>query len=104
QDSVAFGPETPPIQQVSARIGSSSVVRRKDRIYPTAFHKHFHTKIHNQTERRPRKPSGLEEENPQRSAPKIAPSRLAESSANRQQPHFTYNAREFLRLLRRELD
>jgi hypothetical protein len=104
QDSVAFGPETPPIQQLSARIGSSSVERIKDRIHPTAFHKHFHTKIHNQTERRPQKPSGLEEENPQSSSTKIAPLRLAESSANSQQQHFTHNAREFLRLLRRELD
>jgi len=104
RDSVASGPETPPIQEVSARIGSSSVERIKDKSYQSAFHKHFHTKIHNQTQRHPQKPSGLEEENPQSSSTKNASARLAESSINYRQQHFTYNAREFLRLLRRELD
>jgi hypothetical protein len=103
-NSVAFGVQTQPNQRISARIGSSSVVRIKDRSYTTAIHKHFHKKIHNQSERRPQEPSGLEEENPQSSATNILSSGLEENSWNGQPQHYTYNAREFLRLLRRELD
>ncbi|MGH9747462.1 MAG: hypothetical protein ACRD59_15310 [Candidatus Acidiferrales bacterium] len=104
QTCVAFDSKSPLIEQVPGGIGSSSVARIKDKRIAAPNQKHFHTEIHNPNQRRLQEPFGLEE-NPHSNSSRNALREEIESSPfNNEQQHYSFNARERLRLIRWERD
>ena len=103
RNCVAIGSEDPSIEQVPGRIGSSSLVRIKDKIFPRANQKHFHKEIHNHKQNHQQNPSGLEEMQQPISTNYTAGDEFEDRLHNLEK-HFSFDARYSRRLLQRKRD
>src|ERR1700751_232372 len=111
---VTTDPQKAPIQQFPARMVSSSIERIKDKEKRREFHRHLHREIHNPSAFLEENPSGLEEYTAEASADRggdaisEAARRARVEEIRRRlggaKEHYSYNAREFLQLLRAERD
>jgi hypothetical protein len=114
RNSVATDPQNAQIQQFPARMVSSSVERIKDKEEKREIHRDLHREIHKRGVFLEENPSGLEEETSEASAEREG---YAISEASRDErfdeirsrtdgakEHFSYNAREFLELVRAKRD
>ena len=111
---VTTDPQNEQIQQFPARMVSSSIERIKDKEKRSEIHRHLHREIHNQSAFLEENPSGLEEATSQASADREGDTVL-EAERHEQleeirsrvggvREHYSYNAREFLELLRAKRD
>jgi DNA-binding PadR family transcriptional regulator len=111
---VATDPQNAQIQQFPARMVSSSIERIKDKEKGSEFHRHLHREIHNPSVFLEENPSGLEEE-PAEACADSDGEAISEAARRKRfaklrrsmdgaKEHFSYNAREFLQLLRAECD
>ena len=111
---VPTDPQSTQIQQFPARMVSSSIERIKDKEKRSEIHRHLHREIHNPSVFLEENPSGLEEAT---AGPDVERDGCAISEASRDQQfdpirsrtdgtkeHFSYNAREFLELVRAKRD
>jgi DNA-binding transcriptional regulator YhcF (GntR family) len=111
---VATDPQNAQIQQFPARMVSSSIERMKDKEKQGEIHRHLHREIHKPSVFFEENPSGLEEATSQASADRDGDAILeAERHAQLEEirsrvgearEHYSYNAREFLELLRAKRD
>ena len=111
---VATDPQNAQIQQFPARMVSSSIERIKDKEKRREFHRYLHREIHNPSVFLKENPSGLEEDTAEGSADHSGDAiseaarraRVEEirSRLGGAKEHYSYNAREFLQLLRAERD
>jgi DNA-binding transcriptional regulator YhcF (GntR family) len=114
RNCVTTDPQNAQIQQFPARMVSSSIERIKDKEKRREFHRHLHREIHNPSVFLEENPSGLEEDTAEASADRggdavseaARRARVEEirSRLGRAKEHYSYNAREFLQLLRAERD
>ena len=111
---VATHPQNEQIQQFPARMVSSSIVRMKDKEKQSEIHRHLHREIHNSSVFLEENPSGLGEATAEESACGDGDA-ILEAERNEQleeirsrfggtKQHYSYNAREFLELLRAKRD
>jgi hypothetical protein len=105
---VAIDPQNSQIEQVPNGIGSSSVVRIKERATTREIHKHLHKEIHSQSQIQPQNPSGKGKETSKPSSIYHAEYNEIENSDNDYHRHPNQNqsyfgdARTLERLLRWE--
>ena len=111
---VATDPQNVQIQQFPARMVSSSIERIKDKEKQGEIHRHLHREIHKPSVFLEENPSGLEEATSQASADRDGDA-ILEAKRHEQleeirsrvggvREHYSYNAREFLELLRAKRD
>jgi DNA-binding transcriptional regulator YhcF (GntR family) len=111
---VATDPQNAQIQQFPARMVSSSVERIKDKEKQSEIHRNLHREIHKSSVFLEENPSGLEEATSQASADRDGDA-ILEAERHEQleeirsrvggvREHYSYNAREFLELLRAKRD
>jgi DNA-binding transcriptional regulator YhcF (GntR family) len=114
RNCVAIDPQNPQIQQFPARMVSSSIERIKDKEKHGEIHRHLHREIHSSNAFLEENPSGLGETTSQATADRDGDAILEaerdeqlEEIRNRVgggREHYSYNAREFLELLRAKRD
>jgi hypothetical protein len=102
------------IQQFPARMVSSSIERIKDKEKQGEIHRHLHREIHKPSVFLEENPSGLEEATSQASADRDGDAILEaeryeqleeiRSRVGGMREHYSYNAREFLELVRAKRD
>jgi hypothetical protein len=111
---VATDPQNVQIQQFPARMVSSSIERIKDKEKQGEIHRHLHREIHKPSVFLEENPSGLEEATSQASADRDGDAILEaeryeqleeiRSRVGGMREHYSYNAREFLELVRAKRD
>jgi hypothetical protein len=103
---VAIDRKMAPIEQVRGGIGSSSVVRIKDRFRKREIHKHLHKEIHSKPKIPIQNLSGLEKQTSKSNSFQLRDTEECEvEDADFHPPqHFSYRARDFLQALRRARD
>lgn len=107
-DCVAIDPQDLPIEQVPGGIGSSSIVRIKERTKTGEIHKHLHKEIHRQEQIHAQNPSGLAKESSHPAAiynvehNEIAKNSNSEQKLPNQNQNYFGDARTLQRLLRWE--
>src|SRR5277367_2293648 len=103
---VAIDLKSSPIQQVGDGIGSSSVVRIKDRFRKREIHKNLHKEIHSKPKLQTQNLSGLEKQTSKSDSLNLHHNEEREIEDTDFNPpqHFSYRARDFLQALRRARD
>ena len=103
---VAIDPKTAPNEQVEGGIGSSSVVRIKDRFRKREIHKHLHKEIHSNSQVQTQNHSGLEKQTSKSNSFHLhhTDENEIEDTDFQPPPCFSYRARDFLQALRRARD
>ena len=103
RNCVAIGAESLQNEQVPGRIGSSSIVRIRDKSLRPKNQKHFHKEIHNFAQNHPQNPTCLEKTRKNISEDHPSGDDF-ETRLHNLEKHFSFDARTLRQILQRERD